>query len=44
MGLFSLLTENGRGCVALVARDKLIYEVKYTFSVRKFSVFHFYSI
>ncbi|KAM3682516.1 hypothetical protein ACJW31_12G078200 [Castanea mollissima] len=26
MGLFSFLTENGRGCVALVARDKLIYE------------------
>nr|POF26456.1 beach domain-containing protein b [Quercus suber] len=26
MGLFSFLTENGRGCVALVTRDKLIYE------------------
>ncbi|KAL4600207.1 hypothetical protein ACB092_11G181500 [Castanea dentata] len=26
MGLFSFLIENGRGCVALFARDKLIYE------------------
>lgn len=27
MGLFSFLTENGRGCLAVVAKDKLIYEV-----------------
>ncbi|GAB4839467.1 hypothetical protein Ancab_028990 [Ancistrocladus abbreviatus] len=26
MGLFSFLTENGRGCFALVAKEKLIYE------------------
>ncbi|KAF3447262.1 hypothetical protein FNV43_RR12442 [Rhamnella rubrinervis] len=26
MGLFSFLTENGRGCLAVVAKDKLIYE------------------
>ncbi|GAV66852.1 WD40 domain-containing protein/Beach domain-containing protein/Laminin_G_3 domain-containing protein [Cephalotus follicularis] len=26
MGLFSFLTENGRGCVAVLAKDKLIYE------------------
>lgn len=28
MGLFSFLTENGRGCLAVLAKDKLIYEVK----------------
>lgn len=28
MGLFSFLTENGKGCLAVVAKDKLIYEVK----------------
>lgn len=28
MGLFSFLTENGRGCYAVLAMDKLIYEVK----------------
>lgn len=28
MGLFSFLTENGRGCYAVLAVDKLIYEVK----------------
>lgn len=27
MGLFSFLTENGRGCYAVLAIDKLIYEV-----------------
>lgn len=27
MGLFSFLTENGRGCFSLISRDKLIYEV-----------------
>lgn len=26
MGLFSFLTENGRGCVAVIAKDKLTYE------------------
>ncbi|KAH7524781.1 hypothetical protein FEM48_Zijuj06G0155600 [Ziziphus jujuba var. spinosa] len=26
MGLFSFLTENGRGCLAVLATDKLIYE------------------
>ncbi|KNA15279.1 hypothetical protein SOVF_099670 isoform A [Spinacia oleracea] len=26
MGLFSFLTENGRGCFSLISRDKLIYE------------------
>ncbi|XP_050939531.1 BEACH domain-containing protein B isoform X3 [Cucumis melo] len=26
MGLFSFLTENGRGCVAVLAKNKLIYE------------------
>ncbi|KAG7971974.1 hypothetical protein I3843_07G161500 [Carya illinoinensis] len=26
MGLFSFLTENGRGCMAVVAKDKVIYE------------------
>ncbi|KAK2659945.1 hypothetical protein Ddye_006478 [Dipteronia dyeriana] len=26
MGLFSFLTENGRGCLAVLAKDKLIYE------------------
>ncbi|KAK6245788.1 hypothetical protein SCA6_008878 [Theobroma cacao] len=26
MGLFKFLTENGRGCLAAVAKDKLIYE------------------
>lgn len=26
MGLFSFLTENGRGCLAALAKDKLIYE------------------
>lgn len=28
MGLFSFLTESGRGCLAVLAKDKLIYEVK----------------
>lgn len=27
MGLFSFLTQNGRGCLAVLAKDKLIYEV-----------------
>lgn len=27
MGLFNFLTENGRGCFAALAKDKLIYEV-----------------
>ncbi|KAG6608127.1 BEACH domain-containing protein B, partial [Cucurbita argyrosperma subsp. sororia] len=27
MGLFSFLTENGRGCSAVLAKDKLIYEL-----------------
>ncbi|XP_021759768.1 BEACH domain-containing protein B-like isoform X1 [Chenopodium quinoa] len=26
MGLFSFLTENGRGCFSLISKDKLIYE------------------
>lgn len=30
MGLFSFLTENGRGGLAVLARDKVIYEVKNT--------------
>ncbi|TYK31265.1 BEACH domain-containing protein B isoform X1 [Cucumis melo var. makuwa] len=29
MGLFSFLTENGRGCVAVLAKNKLIYEIKF---------------
>lgn len=28
MGLFSFLTDNGRGSLAVLAKDKLIYEVK----------------
>jgi hypothetical protein len=36
MGLFSFLTENGKGCLAVVAKDKLIYEVKDMYTVRKF--------
>lgn len=36
MGLFSFLTENGKGCMAVVAKDKLIYEVKDMLSARKF--------
>lgn len=28
MGLFSFLTENGRGCSAVLAQDRFIYEVK----------------
>lgn len=28
MGLFSFLTENGRGCLAALAKDKLFYEVR----------------
>lgn len=27
MGLFNFLTENGRGCMAALAKDKLLYEV-----------------
>ncbi|KAG9149664.1 hypothetical protein Leryth_017584 [Lithospermum erythrorhizon] len=29
MGLFSFLTENGKGCFAVLAKDKLIYESYY---------------
>ena len=36
MGLFSFLTDNGKGCLAVVAKDKLIYEVKDMYTVRKF--------
>lgn len=31
MGLFNFLAENGRGCMAALAKDKLLYEVKYIF-------------
>lgn len=27
MGLFSFLTESGRGCLGVLGKDKLIYEV-----------------
>lgn len=27
MGLFSFLTDNGRGCVAVIGKDMLIFEV-----------------
>lgn len=36
MGLFSFLTENGRGCLAALAKDKLIYEVRYMSSLGNF--------
>lgn len=40
MGLFSFLTENGKGCLAVLAKDKLIYEVRIyiTFSYLIFGI------
>lgn len=35
MGLFSFVTENGRGCSAVLAQDKLIYVVKDSFILGK---------
>jgi hypothetical protein len=29
MGLFSFLSENGKGCLAAVGNERLIYEVSY---------------
>lgn len=31
MGLFNFLAENGRGCMAALAKDKLLYEVNIFF-------------
>lgn len=36
MGLFSFVTENGKGCFSLIAKDKIIYEVHCKYFVTVF--------
>lgn len=41
MGLFSFLTESGRGCFAVLAKDRLIYEVTLWFFMVVLLSLHF---
>lgn len=44
MGLFSFLTESGRGCFAVLAKDRLVYQVELIFRgiILEFDFFFLY--